>query len=142
MKKTITKITSSLLIMIGLGANAQTVLYNQDFEGGSFPSTWTQTTAATDGGWLWGSALSSASWAIPAHGNYVATNDDGCNCVKNNDFLNFTAPTGSGWGYCVFGKVTAGMDVIDKIGKVKTASKAGHQDVPVEPVIIESATRI
>ena len=61
--------------------------------------------------------------------------------TKNNDFLNFTAPTGSGWGYCVFGKVTAGMDVIDKIGKVKTGSKAGHQDVPVEPVIIESATR-
>ena len=61
--------------------------------------------------------------------------------TKNNDFLNFTAPTGSGWGYCVFGNVIAGMDVIDKIGKVKTGSKAGHQDVPVEPVIIESATR-
>ena len=61
--------------------------------------------------------------------------------TKNNDFLNFTAPTSSGWGYCVFGKVTAGMDVIDKIGKVKTGNKAGHQDVPVEPVIIESATR-
>jgi len=62
--------------------------------------------------------------------------------VANNDFLNFTAPSGSGWGYCVFGKVTAGMDVIDKIKQVATTSRSGHQDVPVESVIIESATRV
>lgn len=61
--------------------------------------------------------------------------------VGNNDFLNHTAPTSSGWGYCVFGKVTAGMDVVDKIKKVATTSRKGHQDVPVENVIIESATR-
>jgi peptidyl-prolyl cis-trans isomerase B (cyclophilin B) len=61
--------------------------------------------------------------------------------VGNNDFLNFTAPNSSGWGYCVFGKVTAGMDVVDKIKKVATTSRNGHQDVPVENVIIESATR-
>ncbi len=60
--------------------------------------------------------------------------------VGDNDFLNHTAPTSSGWGYCVFGKVVEGMDVVDKIRAVKTASKAGHQDVPVEPVIIEKAT--
>jgi peptidyl-prolyl cis-trans isomerase B (cyclophilin B) len=60
--------------------------------------------------------------------------------VKNNDFLNHTSPTASGWGYCVFGKVVAGMDVVDKIKAVKTTSKAGHADVPVEPVIIEKAT--
>jgi peptidyl-prolyl cis-trans isomerase B (cyclophilin B) len=60
--------------------------------------------------------------------------------VKNNDFLNHTSPTSSGWGYCVFGKVVAGMDVVDKIKAVKTTSKAGHADVPVEPVIIEKAT--
>ncbi len=59
--------------------------------------------------------------------------------VGNNDFLNHTAPTSSGWGYCVFGKVVEGMDVVDKIKAVKTGSKAGHQDVPVEPVIIKSA---
>jgi len=59
--------------------------------------------------------------------------------VNNNDFLNFTAPTSSGWGYAVFGKVTAGTEVIDQIRKVKTGSKSGHQDVPVEPVIIERA---
>lgn len=59
--------------------------------------------------------------------------------VKNNDFLNHTAPTSSGWGYCVFGKVVAGMDVVDKIKAVKTTSKGGHADVPVEPVIIEKA---
>jgi peptidyl-prolyl cis-trans isomerase B (cyclophilin B) len=60
--------------------------------------------------------------------------------VKNNDFLNHTSPTASGWGYCVFGKVVAGMDVVDKIKAVKTTSKAGHADVPVDPVIIEKAT--
>ncbi|MES2182450.1 MAG: peptidylprolyl isomerase [Pseudomonadota bacterium] len=61
--------------------------------------------------------------------------------VGNNEFLNHTAPTSSGWGYCVFGKVTAGMDVIDKIKLVKTTSRKGHQDVPVDNVIIERATR-
>jgi len=59
--------------------------------------------------------------------------------VNDNDFLNFTAPTAQGWGYCVFGKVVEGMEVVDAIRKVKTGSKAGHQDVPVEDVIIERA---
>lgn len=58
----------------------------------------------------------------------------------DNDFLNFTAPTSSGWGYCVFGKVVEGMDVVDKIIKVKTTSKAGHRDVPADPVVIEKAS--
>ena len=59
--------------------------------------------------------------------------------VGDNDFLNHSSPTSSGWGYCVFGKVVEGMDVVDKIKAVKTNSNAGHQDVPVEPVIIEKA---
>lgn len=59
--------------------------------------------------------------------------------VNDNDFLNFTAPTSQGWGYCVFGKVVEGTEVVDAIRKVKTGSKAGHQDVPVEDVIIERA---
>lgn len=59
--------------------------------------------------------------------------------VANNGFLNYSAPTPQGFGYCVFGKVTEGQDVVDKIRKVKTGSKAGHQDVPVEDVIIERA---
>ena len=59
--------------------------------------------------------------------------------VGDNGFLNHTAPTSSGWGYAVFGKVVEGFDVIDKIRLVKTGNKAGHQDVPVEPVIIEKA---
>lgn len=60
--------------------------------------------------------------------------------VNDNNFLNHTAPTASGWGYCVFGKVVEGMDVIDQIKTVKTGSRAGHQDVPIEPVVIETAT--
>ncbi len=59
--------------------------------------------------------------------------------VSDNDFLNFTAPTSQGWGYAVFGKVVAGTEVVDQIKKVKTGSKNGHQDVPLEPVIIERA---
>jgi peptidyl-prolyl cis-trans isomerase B (cyclophilin B) len=59
--------------------------------------------------------------------------------VANNDFLNFTSPTPQGWGYCVFGKVVEGQDVVDKIKKVRTGMSAGHQDVPVEDVIIEKA---
>ncbi|MDX1915188.1 MAG: peptidylprolyl isomerase [Methylophilus sp.] len=59
--------------------------------------------------------------------------------VADNDFLNHTAPTSSGWGYCVFGKVVEGMDVVDKIKAVSTTTRAGHQDVPVEPVVIQQA---
>jgi len=59
--------------------------------------------------------------------------------VADNDFLNFSAPTSNGWGYCVFGKVVAGMEVVDAIRKVRTGNKAGHQDVPVEDVVIERA---
>lgn len=58
--------------------------------------------------------------------------------VKDNAFLDHSSPTPQGWGYCVFGKVTEGMDVVDKIKKVATGSEGMHQDVPVEDVIIES----
>ena len=57
--------------------------------------------------------------------------------VSNNDFLNFTAPTPNGWGYAVFGTVTEGTDVVDKIKGVKTGNKGFHQNVPNEDVIIE-----
>ncbi len=60
--------------------------------------------------------------------------------TSDNDFLNHSAPTPQGWGYCVFGKVTAGMDVVDKIGKVKTGRKGFHDDVPVDDVMIQKAT--
>jgi peptidyl-prolyl cis-trans isomerase B (cyclophilin B) len=62
--------------------------------------------------------------------------------LVDNDFLNHTGKTSSGWGYCVFGKVVAGMDIVDKIARVKTTSKAGHRDVPAESVIIEKASVI
>lgn len=60
--------------------------------------------------------------------------------VVDNDFLNFKSETPNGWGYCVFGKVTDGMDVVDKIKAAATTNKAGHQDVPVEAVVIERVT--
>jgi len=59
---------------------------------------------------------------------------------KDNGFLNFTAPTQQGWGYAVFGKVTAGEDVVDAIEQVGTGNSGGHQDVPINDVIIESVT--
>lgn len=62
--------------------------------------------------------------------------------VANNEFLNHTAPSGSDWGYCVFGKVVEGMDVVDKIKQVATTSLKGHQDVPSSNVVIEKATRV
>jgi peptidyl-prolyl cis-trans isomerase B (cyclophilin B) len=62
--------------------------------------------------------------------------------VADNDFLNHTAPTAQGWGYCVFARVSEGRDVIDRIKKVRTGSRAGHQDVPQEDVIIERAERV
>jgi peptidyl-prolyl cis-trans isomerase B (cyclophilin B) len=59
--------------------------------------------------------------------------------VADNDFLNHRAPSGQGWGYCVFGRVVEGMDVVDQIKGVKTGNKGFHQDVPAEDVIIEKA---
>jgi peptidyl-prolyl cis-trans isomerase B (cyclophilin B) len=60
--------------------------------------------------------------------------------VNDNDFLNHSSPTPQGWGYAVFGQVSEGMDVVEKIKKVRTGSKGFHQDVPVEDVVIESVT--
>ena len=60
--------------------------------------------------------------------------------LKNNDFLNFREPTPQGYGYTVFGKVVAGMDVVEKIAKLPTGNAGPHQNVPRDPVIIESAT--
>ncbi|WP_434106534.1 peptidylprolyl isomerase [Paraburkholderia caffeinilytica] len=59
--------------------------------------------------------------------------------VNDNDFLNHSSPTPQGWGYAVFGKVVEGMDVVEKIKKVKTGSKGHHQDVPADDVVIEKA---
>ena len=60
--------------------------------------------------------------------------------IFSNDSLNHTAPTPQGWGYCVFGKVVDGLDVVDAIRDVETGRNGMHADVPVEDVIIESVT--
>jgi len=57
----------------------------------------------------------------------------------DNGFLDFEVASGQGWGYCVFGQVVDGLDVVDKIRAVPTGSKGFHQDVPKEDVIIEKA---
>lgn len=59
--------------------------------------------------------------------------------VADNDFLNHRSPDIQGWGYCVFGEVVEGLDVLDKIRQVRTGSSGFHQDVPVEDVVIERA---
>jgi peptidyl-prolyl cis-trans isomerase B (cyclophilin B) len=62
--------------------------------------------------------------------------------VNDNGFLNHKAPTSSGWGYAVFGRVVAGQDVVDQIERVATGRKGFHDDVPLEPVTIERAVAI
>ena len=59
--------------------------------------------------------------------------------VADNDFLNHTAPTASGWGYAVFAKVVSGTEIVDKIAGVKTGRKGFHEDVPQTDVVIEKA---
>jgi peptidyl-prolyl cis-trans isomerase B (cyclophilin B) len=59
--------------------------------------------------------------------------------VKDNDFLNHSAPDANGWGYCVFARVVEGQDIVDKIKKVKTGKRGFHSDVPMEDVIVERA---
>ena len=59
--------------------------------------------------------------------------------VADNDFLNFQSKSPQGWGYCVFGKIVEGLEVVDKIKGVKTGSRGFHQDVPVEDVLINKA---
>jgi peptidyl-prolyl cis-trans isomerase B (cyclophilin B) len=62
--------------------------------------------------------------------------------VADNDFLDYTSPSASGWGYCVFGKVVAGKDIVDKIEAVPTATTGFHQNVPREDVVILKAEEV
>ena len=62
--------------------------------------------------------------------------------ANDNEFLNFRAKTQDGWGYCVFGKVVEGMDVITQIEESPTATRAGHQDVPREDIVINKAVAV
>lgn len=60
--------------------------------------------------------------------------------AADNSFLNYTAESDQGWGYCVFGEVVDGLDVVEAIEAVATGNSGGHQDVPVEDVVLEQAT--
>ena len=62
--------------------------------------------------------------------------------VSDNDFLDYKGPSPQGWGYCVFGKVVAGQDVVDRIKGVATGNKGGHQNVPNEDVVITRAEEV
>ncbi len=62
--------------------------------------------------------------------------------LADNGFLNHSAENAQGYGYCVFGEVIEGMDVVDAIAKVKTGQKAGHSDVPLEAIMINSITEV
>lgn len=62
--------------------------------------------------------------------------------VSDNAFLNFKSRSSDGWGYCVFGAVVEGIDVVDRIVKSPTAGRAGHQDVPIEEIVIERAVEL
>jgi peptidyl-prolyl cis-trans isomerase B (cyclophilin B) len=59
--------------------------------------------------------------------------------TANNDFLNYKAANAQGWGYCVFGRVSAGTDVVDRMGQVKTSRNGPHSDWPTDDVVIQSA---
>lgn len=59
--------------------------------------------------------------------------------LVDNPFLDHRAKSPEGWGYCAFGTVVEGMDIVEQIGRVRTTSRAGHQDVPFDPIVIESA---
>lgn len=62
--------------------------------------------------------------------------------VKDNDFLNHSSPTPNGWGYCVFGEITDGLDIVMSIAGVATTNRGGHGDVPQEDVVIESVEKV
>jgi len=64
------------------------------------------------------------------------------NAADTNDFLNHSSKTPRGWGYCVFGKVVEGLDVVEEIRKAPTGRRGMHDDVPLEPVVIKSARRV
>lgn len=62
--------------------------------------------------------------------------------LADNSFLNFTAENAQGYGYCVFGEVVEGMDIVDAIAKTQTGQRAGHGDVPVEDIMIHDITEV
>ena len=62
--------------------------------------------------------------------------------IADNDFLDYKAANSQGWGYCVFGKVVAGQDIVDRIRKVPTGNQGGHQNVPTDDVVITKAEEV
>ena len=78
-----------LILLFSSGLYSQTILLSENFESTEFPANWSQQTNASDGGWLLGesTSLESEYWSIAPHGNFIATNDDACDCDKAVDYL-------------------------------------------------------
>jgi type IX secretion system substrate protein len=140
MKKNLLIVPALLLAATGM-LKAQTVVLSENFEsttGTAIPGTWTQSTLASDGGWKsgTGTTLSSTSFPIATHTRFLATNDDGCNCDKSNDFLkspvmNLSAVTSAVLKFDVVNPAgTYGGDT--EIGKVEVSTNGGTTWVVLE----------
>lgn len=119
------------------------VIPNFMIQGGGFNTDFVQkdTASAIDNEADNGLANQSGSIAMARTGDpHSATCQFFIN-TSNNDFLNYQSSTPSGWGYCVFGQTVAGYDVVEAISGVATQSRNGHQDVPVDDVVINSIRR-
>lgn len=131
MKKNLLIIPALLLAATGI-LNAQTIVLSENFEsttGTAIPGTWTQVTAATDGGWKsgTGTSLSSASFPIATHTRFLATNDDGCNCIKNNDLLKSPVMNLSALTSCFLK-----FDVVNPAGTYSGATEIGKVEVSTD----------
>ncbi len=106
---------------------AQTTILSADFQGTGIPAGWSQTTLATDGGWKFGSALGSSSFAIPAHTKYAASNDDACDCDKSADRLKTSAMDLSSYT-----KIFMSVDILFYEGTYQGATESANIEVSTD----------
>ena len=133
MKKNLLIVPALLLAVTGI-LKAQTVVLSENFEsttGTAIPGTWTQTTLATDGGWLsgTGTSLTSPYWTIATHTRFLATNDDACDCDKSNDLLkspvmNLSAVTTAILKFDIINRAET-IAPVTEVGKVEVSTDGG-----------------